>query len=148
MSNYFNQGGYGVRFGWGPIEAAELSSPRGCLVVVDVLSFSTAVSVAVDRGTRVYPYQWRDETAEGYARAHDAALAVGRSMTTESVPWSLSPAVLRAAPAPQRLVLPSPKVLRSPNAPPVAPWWPAACETPPRWARGCRGRVSAPPPGR
>lgn len=29
-------------------------------------------------------------------------------MITESVPWSLSPAVLRAAPAPPRLVLPSP----------------------------------------
>lgn len=58
MSEYFDQHGYGVRFGWGPTEAAKLSTSSGCLVVVDVLSFSTAVSVTVDRGTLVYPYQW------------------------------------------------------------------------------------------
>ncbi|MFJ7067562.1 2-phosphosulfolactate phosphatase [Streptomyces sp. NPDC101115] len=79
-----------------------------CVVVLDVLSFTTAVGVAVEAGTAVLPYRWRDESAVAYARAQGAALAVGRSEVTAAHPWSLSPAALRAAPAPERLVLPSP----------------------------------------
>ncbi|MFD8009826.1 2-phosphosulfolactate phosphatase [Streptomyces sp. NPDC058955] len=95
-----------VAFGWGPVEARALAP--ACLVVVDVLSFTTAVGVAVEAGTAVYPYRWRDATAAAYARERDAVLAVGRSEATGTHPWSLSPAALRAAPRPGRLVLPSP----------------------------------------
>ncbi|MFF8414725.1 2-phosphosulfolactate phosphatase [Streptomyces omiyaensis] len=98
----------GVAFGWGPVEARALARTAACVVVVDVLSFTTAVGVAVEGGSAVHPYRWRDATAAGYAREHDAVLAVGRSETTPDHPWSLSPAALRAAPAPARLVLPSP----------------------------------------
>ncbi|MFF8807405.1 2-phosphosulfolactate phosphatase [Streptomyces omiyaensis] len=98
----------GVAFGWGPVEARALAGTAACVVVVDVLSFTTAVGVAVEGGSAVHPYRWRDATAAGYAREHDAVLAVGRSETTPDHPWSLSPAALRAAPAPARLVLPSP----------------------------------------
>ena len=108
MPDYFTQRGYPVRFGWGPVEAAELASPDGCLVVVDTLSFTTAVSVVVQRGGRVYPYRWRDETARAYADRHDAELAVGRKAASPDNPWSLSPAALRVAPLAERLVLPSP----------------------------------------
>ncbi|GLZ79217.1 hypothetical protein Afil01_40240 [Actinorhabdospora filicis] len=108
MPDYFTQRAHPVRFGWGPTEAHELADPRGCLVVIDVLSFTTAVSVAVEGGTAVYPYRWRDESARGYADEKDAALAVGRTAATRESPWSLSPAVLRDAPKPARLVLPSP----------------------------------------
>ncbi|GGY37396.1 hypothetical protein GCM10010363_17620 [Streptomyces omiyaensis] len=97
-----------VAFGWGPVEARALARTAACVVVVDVLSFTTAVGVAVEGGSAVHPYRWRDATAAGYAREHDAVLAVGRSETTPDHPWSLSPAALRAAPAPARLVLPSP----------------------------------------
>ncbi|NML51505.1 hypothetical protein HHL19_15650 [Streptomyces sp. R302] len=96
----------GVAFGWGPVEARALAP--ACLVVVDVLSFTTAVGVAVEGGTAVYPYRWRDATADAYARDRDAVLAVGRGEATGTHPWSLSPAALRSAPAPDRLVLPSP----------------------------------------
>ncbi|APE25148.1 MULTISPECIES: 2-phosphosulfolactate phosphatase [Streptomyces] len=97
-----------VSFGWGPVEARTLAPAAACLVVVDVLSFTTSVGVAVERGTAVLPYRWRDATAVAYAREREAVLAVGRSEATGTHPWTLSPAALRAAPAPDRLVLPSP----------------------------------------
>ncbi|MGW6274191.1 2-phosphosulfolactate phosphatase [Streptomyces sp. NPDC055060] len=104
------QGAYGVRFEWGPEGARRLvaGGDVACLVVVDVLSFTTAVSVATDAGTRVFPHAWRDESAVAFARERDAALAVGRRGVTEGSPWSLSPAALRRAPFTPRLVLPSP----------------------------------------
>ncbi|MGW7075465.1 2-phosphosulfolactate phosphatase [Streptomyces sp. NPDC054866] len=104
------QGAYGVRFEWGPEGARRLTAGGdvACLVVVDVLSFTTAVSVAVDAGTKVFPYAWRDESAVVFARERDAALAVGRRGVTAGSPWSLSPAALRRAPFTPCLVLPSP----------------------------------------
>jgi 2-phosphosulfolactate phosphatase len=78
------------------------------LVVVDVLSFTTSVSVAAERGTAVIPAPWRDGRSEELAATHQAELAVGRREVTTGRPWSLSPAALRRAPAPARLVLPSP----------------------------------------
>ncbi|SEE54514.1 2-phosphosulfolactate phosphatase [Jiangella alba] len=106
--NAWDQDGFGVRVDWGLAGARRLAPHVACLVVVDVLSFTTAVSVAADAGTTVYPYAWRDESAAGYAQTVGARLAVGRRATSAEHPWSLSPAALRAAPAPPRLVLPSP----------------------------------------
>ncbi|MEV6105891.1 2-phosphosulfolactate phosphatase [Streptomyces sp. NPDC051940] len=112
---------HAVRFDWGPEGAGRLADGSGCLVVVDVLSFTTAVGVAVEAGTRVFPYPWRDTPpssplrseqgvppAAVFAERHGAALAVGRRQVTERAPWSLSPAALRRAPFVERLVLPSP----------------------------------------
>src|SRR5882724_611215 len=99
---------YDVRFEWGPAGAAALAPSSSCLVVVDVLSFSTSVTVAAEAGTRVYPYAWRDESAAEFARSHQAQLAVGRRAVSAARPWSLSPAALRRAPFTPRLVLPSP----------------------------------------
>ncbi|WP_137992240.1 2-phosphosulfolactate phosphatase [Streptomyces vilmorinianum] len=98
----------GVTFGWGPTEAAVLAREAACLVVVDVLSFTTSVGVAVESGTAVHPYRWRDATARAYADERGAELAVGRSEASPESPWTLSPAALRAAPPTPRLVLPSP----------------------------------------
>ncbi|APY88966.1 hypothetical protein DCW30_33870 [Streptomyces alfalfae] len=108
--HWSTQSPYGVRCEWGLDGARRLTAAGdvACLVVVDVLSFTTAVSVAVDAGTRVFPYRWRDETAAAFAGARDAGLAVGRGAATPTTPWSLSPAALRAARLPARLVLPSP----------------------------------------
>jgi 2-phosphosulfolactate phosphatase len=103
-----SQAGAGVRVEWGPVGAAVLAPHCACLVVVDVLSFTTSVTVAVERGTRVFPYAWWDETAEDFADEVDAVLATGRRVGRPDHPWSLSPAALRDAPAVPRLVLPSP----------------------------------------
>jgi 2-phosphosulfolactate phosphatase len=99
---------YDVRFEWGPTGAAALAPLSMRLVVVDVLSFSTSVTVAAEAGTRVYPCAWRDEPAAEFARSHQAQLAVGRRAVSAARPWSLSPAALRRAPFVPRLVLPSP----------------------------------------
>lgn len=102
------RGPYDVRFEWGLAGAAALASSSSCLVVVDVLSFSTSVTVAAEAGTRVYPCAWRDESAAEFARVHQAQLAAGRRAVSADQPWSLSPAALRRAPFTPRLVLPSP----------------------------------------
>jgi 2-phosphosulfolactate phosphatase len=105
---WYAQTPYGVRFEWGPAGAERLRQGSACVVVVDVLSFTTSVTVAVEAGTQVYPYPWRDDTAATFARDKAARLAVGRTSVSAESPWSLSPAALRRAPAVDRLVLPSP----------------------------------------
>ncbi|MGN9811843.1 2-phosphosulfolactate phosphatase [Micromonospora sp. BQ11] len=101
------QPGSGARFDWGLAGAAELGRVCAALVVVDVLSFTTAVEVAVGRGIRVHPFPW-GEQADDYAVRVGAVAAVGRRQTSPERPWSLSPAALVAAPFVTDLVLPSP----------------------------------------
>ncbi|TDB72685.1 2-phosphosulfolactate phosphatase [Micromonospora sp. KC723] len=97
----------GARFDWGLTGAAELGRVCAVLVVVDVLSFTTTVEVAVGRGMRVHPFPWGEQAAD-YALRVGAVAAVGRRKTTPEHPWSLSPAALTTAPAVADLVLPSP----------------------------------------
>ena len=100
---------FGVQLEWGL--AGARASRAAVAVVVDVLSFSTSVCIAVERGMQVYPYAWKGAGAEAFARQHDAVLAVGRlEATTDGAPAapSLSPAGLLAGPPVPRLVLPSP----------------------------------------
>jgi len=96
-----------VRLEWGPTGALRLLGPdysASLVVVVDVLSFSTAVTVACEQGVVVHPYPHRDPTgAEALAANLGAALAQPRGDGR----LSLSPASLvhlRGG----RLVLPSP----------------------------------------
>ncbi|MBT9254486.1 2-phosphosulfolactate phosphatase [Phycicoccus sp. MAQZ13P-2] len=109
MSAPFDQAHAAVRLEWGPVGAAVVRADLA--VVVDVLSFTTAVTVAVGRGSTVLPFAWRDERAAAYAAAHDAVLAVGRLEARRAgavgAP-SLSPAGLLTGPVVPRLVLPSP----------------------------------------
>lgn len=93
---------------WGPVGAAAVAEGAEVAVVIDVLSFTTTLSIAVEQGSEVFPYPWQDESAPNYARSRSATLAVGRFEATTSGRPSLSPAGLREVPAPPRLVLPSP----------------------------------------
>jgi len=89
---------------WGPAGAKALAETCDVLVVVDVLSFSTALTVAVERGAKVWPHTG-GESAGQLARDIDAVLA------GESVMPSCDdrlPASLQGLPAEARLVLPSP----------------------------------------
>ena len=99
------QPSYRVRMDWGPTGAAAVAASGGVAVVVDVLSFTTTLSVAMDAGITVYPFRWKDERAEAYAAERDAVLARGRSMRAGV---SLSPVTVRASSGVERLVLPSP----------------------------------------
>jgi 2-phosphosulfolactate phosphatase len=101
------QPGTGARFDWGLAGAAELGRVCAVLVVVDVLSFTTAVEVAVARGMRVHPFPWGAQATQ-YAQRVGAVAAVGRRRVTPDHPWSLSPAALSTAPVVSDLVLPSP----------------------------------------
>jgi 2-phosphosulfolactate phosphatase len=104
----YGQAGFDVRFGWGPNGLRALAPQVETLVVVDVLSFTTSVDVAVGRGAVVLPYRWRDGGEERYAAEQEAILAVPREAATEKRPWTLAPDTLSDIPAGTRLVLPSP----------------------------------------
>ena len=45
-----------VALEWGPVGARTLAERSDVVVVVDVLSFSTALTIAVERGARVWPH--------------------------------------------------------------------------------------------
>lgn len=107
MNQEHRQLEYGLRFDWGLRGAEAIAAEVDTAVVIDVLSFTTTLSVAADAGIDVLPYSWNDESAVDYARDADAVLAVRRSVAREGQ-ISLSPRTIREAEAPSRLVLPSP----------------------------------------
>lgn len=98
------QSGYAYRFDWGVDGLHALAPTCDVIVVVDVLRFTTAVSVAVDAGATVFPFRWEDHRATSYAAERGARLAGVR----EDGGPSLSPTDLASLPAATRLVLPSP----------------------------------------
>jgi len=103
------QAGYPVRFEWGPTGADAIADGAAYAVVVDVLSFTTTVTVAVERGIVVHPFAWKDERAAEHAASLGATLAVGRhEARLAGSGVSLSPASIAAATGLERLVLPSP----------------------------------------
>jgi len=95
---------FAVRLDWGLAGALTVAPGADIAVVVDVLSFSTCVSVALDRNAEVFPFPWRDTTAEDFAAHHHAQLAGPR----DGGGLSLSPASIRGAETLERIVLPSP----------------------------------------
>lgn len=100
----FCQRGFSVRFGWGPGGLRSLASTVDAVVIVDVLSFSTSVDIAVGRGVTVFPFKWHNGTEHDFAASVDADVAVQRGEPG----FSLAPASLVSAPRGLRLVLPSP----------------------------------------
>jgi 2-phosphosulfolactate phosphatase len=101
----FNQAEFTIRCEWGEAGVSELAPISDVVVIVDVLSFSTCVDIAVSRGAAVFPYAWRDARAAEYARAVGAELAGSRRSDSA---YSLSPRSLLCLPPGARLVLPSP----------------------------------------
>lgn len=105
---FFDQSAFQARFEWGCEGAKELARTSRAIVVVDVLRFSTAVDAAMSRGATVYPYQWRDDSAQRFAREVGALLAGLKENAKPDNPFSLSPVSMASADAQTRIVLPSP----------------------------------------
>jgi 2-phosphosulfolactate phosphatase len=105
MAEFTSQSGFDVRFEWGERGVRALAGHARVFVIVDVLSFTTCVSVACARGATVFPYLWKDERVAEFAAARGAQVA-GPRWRKEG--YSLSPESLLRAPAGERIVLPSP----------------------------------------
>lgn len=101
---FTDQTQYDVRFEWGEHGLDAVSGDCVAIVIVDVLSFSTAVEIATSRRAAVYPCRMRDDAVVASSETEDAILAA-ETRTTERP--SLSPASLLALEYDKRLVLPS-----------------------------------------
>jgi 2-phosphosulfolactate phosphatase len=92
---------------WGLKGARKFDGTAGAMVIVDVLSFSTCVDVAVARGAVVHPFPYGDfKAAAVAARTIGAEIAGPRGSTRYR--YSLSPSSLCAIEAGTKLLLPSP----------------------------------------
>lgn len=90
---------------WGAHGIRSLRDVVDVFIIVDVLSFSTCVDIAVSRGAVVYPYRYKDSSATEFARSIGATCASLKRSTTEI---SLSSASLTHIESGAKLVLPSP----------------------------------------
>ncbi|MGZ4207124.1 MAG: 2-phosphosulfolactate phosphatase, partial [Actinomycetota bacterium] len=108
MADFWDQHGFSTRVEWGPEGARMLTGVSDAIVVVDVITSTTCITIGVERGALVYPYRFKDASAERYAQDLSASLAVHREDTDAAHPYSLSPRTFAAAKQGERIVLPSP----------------------------------------
>ena len=99
----FDQAAFEIRCEWGLRGLRDLAPVSDVVIIVDVLSFSTALDVGTSRGAIIFPYPLKDDSAAGYASSLNARLASDRGNGL-----SLSPASLSSIETGTRLVLPSP----------------------------------------
>jgi 2-phosphosulfolactate phosphatase len=92
---------------WGLHGVEMLREKVSVLIIVDVLSFSTAVDVAVARGASVIPFPLGDLTAAREA-ASAAGAVLARARNSTDAGYSLSPSSLATIPGGTKLLLPSP----------------------------------------
>lgn len=102
-TGYWDQRLFDVACEWGPRGVAALAPHSAVVIIVDVLSFSTCVDIAVARGATVYPVGPGDESAADMAHRLDASLVGMREGE-----YRLSAAAMLSVPAGARLVMPSP----------------------------------------
>ena len=62
-SGWLHQDGFRVRLEWGHRGAHEAGVRGDIVVIVDVLSFSTAVTAAIECGATIVPFRHRDRDA-------------------------------------------------------------------------------------
>jgi 2-phosphosulfolactate phosphatase len=142
-----DQSDHDLRCEWGLAGVSVLAPLSDVLIIVDVLSFSTAVDIAVSNGACVLPYRWQDNSAAAFAASHGALLASPRAPAGG---YSLSPASLQSIPAGASLVLPSPNgssLLMSAAAPAIFTARLRNCGAVAARARECGSRISVIPAG-
>jgi 2-phosphosulfolactate phosphatase len=116
----YDQDGFRVRFEWGPEGLRALGTAPRVVVVVDVLTFSTAVDVAVARGASVFPLGWPQggpssvvsKMVVEHAAQIGGVAAVGRRAVNSEHPYTLSPRSMARVPRGTRLVVASPNGAR------------------------------------
>lgn len=94
---------YKCHLDWGPIGARRAARRGDIVVIVDVLSFSTAIAVVVERGGKVRPCLESDNALE-LARQSDGIAAGRRSEDGPDGKYSLSPLTFVDL-APERVVV-------------------------------------------
>ena len=92
-----------VELEWGSTGVEVLGERADAIVIVDVLSFSSSVDIAVSHGAAVLPCPWRNGAARQYAEDENALLAGENEQG-----YSLRPASLTAMRPGERVVMPSP----------------------------------------
>ena len=102
---FYDQSSFDIRCEWGLSGVRLVGNLADVLVIVDSLSFSTCVEIAVSRGAIIFPYRWKGEMATAYAAQLGAELAVSRDRVGR---FSLSPLSMLAACEGTKIVLPSP----------------------------------------
>jgi len=121
VTSPFLQHDHRIRLEWAREGVATLTVSCSVVIIVDVLSFSTTVDVAVTRGASVLPLPWRDRSEARTGAAVSAGAVPAGTVPAGAVPagvvlagrrgsvsWSLSPSSLLDLPAGTRLALPSP----------------------------------------
>jgi 2-phosphosulfolactate phosphatase len=98
----FDQSEFDIRCEWGEQGVLHLAPISDVVIIVDVLSFSTCVSLATARGAEILPFDSNEESAVEFARAREADLAGARGRSR----YSLSPATFVGISAGARVVLP------------------------------------------
>src|SRR5438270_605380 len=108
LVEFWDQHGFATRFEWGPEGARLLADSSDVIVVVDVISSTTCITIGCEQGARIYPYRFKDASAGDFARSLGASLAVHREVVDDEHPYSLSPATFQQASIDELIVLPSP----------------------------------------
>jgi 2-phosphosulfolactate phosphatase len=101
----FNQSEFNIKLEWGLPGIEQLAPVSDVIIIVDVLSYSTCVDIAVSNGAKIYPYKYKDNSAAAYAKSIGAELA---DADRNSSRYTLSPVSLKNIPSGTKLVLPSP----------------------------------------
>jgi 2-phosphosulfolactate phosphatase len=89
MENVYDQSPFQCRMEWG-VRGVEEASARGdIIIIVDVLSFSSAVTTAIHHGAVIYPFP-RVGDIETFGKSVDAEVLLGRKEAREAGKPSLS----------------------------------------------------------
>lgn len=103
MNYLHNQSQFDIRCEWGENGVEILAPISDVIIIVDVMSFSTCVSLAVSRGAQVYPFPLDRKKAAEFADSIGAVAAKARAGGL----YSLSPQTMLNVIPDMKLVLPS-----------------------------------------
>lgn len=101
----FKQLKYNIRCEWGLSGLKALEKAADIVIIVDILSFSTCVDIAVSNDCKVFPFAYKNETSENFAKINNAILAE-KKRSLDKI--SLSPSSLSQLKKGERVILPSP----------------------------------------